>query len=79
MMDQQSDASTKQALKSLAEAIHYSVPRTHPALMEIEEKITRGVTELQRGMYDEEIDSVAQIKAITELIRERDRLALSAQ
>ena len=79
MMDQQSDATTKKALKSLAEAIHYSVPQTHPVLMEIEGKIAKGVMELQEGMYDDEIDSVAQIKAIIELIKERDRLALSAQ
>lgn len=79
MMDQHSDATTKKALKSLSEAIHYSVPQTHPVLMEIEEKITKSVTELQEGMYDGDIDSVAQIKAIIGMIKERDRLALSAQ
>lgn len=65
----------KQALRKLAEEIHYSDAATLPGLEDVEARIAKNVAQLQDELEDGESDPVPRIEAIRRLIKERDRTA----
>ena len=75
MADQQSDYALKQALKDLAEDIHYNEVISIPALEDVESRIARNVAILQDEITDENADPRARIETIRRLLKERDRTA----
>lgn len=75
MAEQQEDASLKQALKALAEEIHFSDVSSFPGLADVEGRIAQNVAILQDELTDETADAYARIEAIRRLLKERDRTA----
>ena len=75
MADQQTDPSRKQALKNLAEEIHYSDATSLPALADIDGKIALNVIRLQNDLADEGDDPLARVEIIRQLLKERERTA----
>lgn len=65
----------KQALKKLAEEIHYSDVVSHPGLADVEGRIAQNVAILQDELADQEADPLSRIETIRRLIKERDRTA----
>lgn len=65
----------KQALKKLAEEIHYSDVVSLPGLADVESRIAQNVAILQDELADEEADPLSRIETIRRLIKERDRTA----
>lgn len=75
MAEQQTDASLRQALKALAEEIHFSDVSSFPGLADVEGRIAQNVAILQDELTDEEADVYARIESIRRLLKERDRTA----
>ena len=75
MAEEQTDVAKKQALKSLAEEIHFSDVSTSPALADVEGRIAQNVAMLQDELTDEAADVYARIEAIRRLLKERNRTA----
>jgi len=65
----------KQALKKLAEEIHYSDVVSLPGLADVEGRIAQNVAILQDELSDENADPLSRIETIRRLIKERDRTA----
>lgn len=75
MAEQQADASLKQALKALAEEIHFSDVSSFPGLADVEGRIAQNVAILQDELTDDSADVYARIESIRRLLKERDRTA----
>lgn len=75
LVDQQTDLPLKQALKSLAEEVHYSDVASLPALADVEGRIAQNVAILQDELADENADPLARIETVRRLLKERDRTA----
>lgn len=75
MADQQSDSVLKQALKGLAEEIHFSDVVSLPALADVEDRVAQNVAILQDEVTDADANPLARIETIRRLLKERDRTA----
>lgn len=75
MAEEQTDAAKKQALKALAEEVHFSDVATYPTLADVEGRIAQNVAILQDELTDESADVYARIEAIRRLLKERNRTA----
>lgn len=75
MAEKQEDAAKKQALKALAEEVHFSDMATYPALTDVEDRIAQNVAILQEELTDEAADVYARIETIRRLLKERNRTA----
>ena len=76
MAQQQKDAALKDALKSLAEEIHFSDPTTLPALKNIDRRIVRNIETLQDELNNKAEDAYERIDLIQRLLKERNRTAV---
>ena len=75
MAEEQADASIKEALKTLADEIHFSDVATYPVLVDVEGRIAQNVAILQNELTDEAADVYERIEAIRRLLKERNRTA----
>ncbi len=75
MMEETKNPEVKNALKDLAEAIHYSDVVSLPGLAEVEGRIAQNVAILQDELADENADPLARIETLHRLLKERDRTA----
>ena len=75
MAEEQIDATKKQALKALAEEVHFSDVVMYPALADVEGRIAQNVAILQDELTDEAADVYARIDTIRRLLKERNRTA----
>lgn len=69
LMDEQNDPTVKQALKSLAEDIHYGNVTSLPGLADVEDRIVRNVATLRAELKDENADPIARIETLRRLIK----------
>lgn len=75
MADQQTDSVLKQALKGLAEEIHYSDVVSLPTLADVDGRIAQNVAILQDELTEGSANPLSRIDTIRRLIKERDRTA----
>lgn len=75
MIEETEDPGVKQALKELAEAIHYSDVVSLPGLADVEGRIAQNVAVLQDELADDSADPLARIETLKRLLKERDRTA----
>ena len=75
MMEESTNPDVKEALKDLAEAIHYSDVVSLPGLADVEGRIAQNVAVLQDELTDDGADPLARIEKIRRLLKERDRTA----
>ena len=75
MSEEQTDAARKQALKALAEDVHFSDVAMYPALADVEGRIAQNVAILQEELSDESADVYARIGTIRRLLKERNKTA----
>ena len=75
MADNQTDRGKQQALKALAEEIHYCDLTEHAALDDVDGRIAQNVAMLQEELMDETADVHARIETVRRLLKERDRTA----
>jgi len=75
MAEEQSDPAKKQALKALAEEIHFSDVAVNPALADVEGRIAQNVAILQDELTDEAADVYERIDTLRRLLKERNRTA----
>lgn len=75
MVDNQTDASRKQALKALAEEVHYCDLTIHPALDDVDGRIAQNVAMLQDELSDDTADVNTRIETVRRLLKERNRTA----
>lgn len=75
MAEEQTDAAKKQALKALAENMHFSDAAAYPALADVEGRIAQNVAILREELTDEAADVSARIETIRRLLKERNRTA----
>ncbi len=75
MIEETEDPGVKQALKELAEAIHYSNVVSLPGLADVEGRIAQNVAVLQEELADDSADPLARIETLKRLLKERDRTA----
>lgn len=75
MMEDATRPEIRQALKDLAEAIHFSDAASLPGLADVEGRIAQNVAVLQEELTDEGANPLARIEKIRQLLRERDRTA----
>ncbi len=75
MADQTADSELRQALKKLAEEIHYSDVASLPGLADVENKIGENIAALREDLAQEESDPLARVKTIHRLVNERNRTA----
>lgn len=75
LAEEQTDDGKKQALKALAEEMHFSDAETYPALADIEGRIAQNIAILQEELTDETAAAYARIETIRRLLKERNRTA----
>ncbi len=75
MAAQQVDSARKQALKILAEEIHFSDTSAFTGLADVEERIAQNIAILQDELADDNADVHSRIEVIRRLLEERDRTA----
>lgn len=75
MMEEELNPDVKQALKELAEAIHFSDVASLPGLADVEGRIAQNIAALQNELKDDNADPLARIETIRRLLKERDRTA----
>ena len=75
MMEETKNPEVKNALKVLAEAIHFSDVVSLPGLANVEGRIAQNVAILQDELTDENADPLARIETLRRLLKERDRTA----
>ena len=75
MADRANDSKVKEALKKLAEDVHYSDVSKRSDLWNVEEPISRNLAALQAEMQSEDADPLARIDEIRNLLAERNRMA----
>lgn len=73
MAEEQTDNAKKQALKALAEDIHFSDVAPYAALADVEGRIAQNVAILQDELADDTADVYARIETIRRLLKERNR------
>ena len=75
MAEEAARPEVREALKELAETIHYSDVVSLPELAAVEDRIFRDIAALQEELNDEKADPLARIRTIRHLLKERDRTA----
>ena len=75
LADRQQDGDLKQALKALAEDIHFSDVSPHPQLAEIEKRISQNIELLEDELDKPGADPLDRIRRIKALLQERNRTA----
>lgn len=75
MVDEATDSKVKEALRGLAEAIHFSDVVTLPGLADVEGRMAQNIVALQDELNDESADPLVRIKTLHSLLKERDRTA----
>lgn len=75
MIEETVDSDVRNALKGLADAIHYSDVVSLPGLADVEGRIAQNIAVLQDELNDESADPLARIETLLRLLKERDRTA----